>query len=243
MILQGLSEVDFIRGSFSLIFVLISWIIGLKILSNYFKYKERVYLSVSLTWLFLSASWVWPAINFLFKLLFNQGLDTFSYLILANFFIPLAILSWVYSFGSLVFPSWRNKMMIIFYLICIPYEVLLIIFLFINPELIGIEESPELVRRTPLTFYFAIFAIIVAFTLGILFAKASMKSKDPNIRWKGRFILIAFIFFTIGAALDSFSWENLLIIVFIRLLLILSSINYYFGFFLPDKVAKSLIKD
>ncbi len=130
-----------------------------------------------------------------------------------------------------------------FLIICEPYEILLIAFLFVNPDLIGVEVNPDIGQRSSLTLIFALFAIIVAFSTGVIFAKVSMNSKDVNVRWKGRFLLIAFLFFTIAAALDSFSWEELLIISIIRSLLILSSIFYYFGFFLPKQIANRLITE
>ncbi|MBD3253753.1 MAG: hypothetical protein GF383_01605 [Candidatus Lokiarchaeota archaeon] len=243
MILQNFTQVELVRGFLSFIFVVISFIIGTKISLNYFHYKVKQYLTLGLSWIFLSASWWWPTFNFIFLLFFNLGLDNFTYLILANVFIPIAILCWIYSFSTLVYPHFKTQIMIAFSVICIPYEILLIIFLIINPELVGVEISPNIIQRTPLTFYFAIFAIVIAFTTGIIFAKKSMNSEDPKIRWKGRFLLIAFIFFTFGAAMDSFSWENLILVFIIRLLLILSSINYYLGFFLPDSFADRLIKE
>lgn len=239
--LESLSEIEILRGSLSLIFVLISIIIGLKILSTYFKYQKKEFITVGLTWIFLSTSWWWPSFNFLSIFLFDQNLNIFSYLIMANFFIPLAIISWIYSVYKL---AYKNKIMLIsIFVICIAYEVLLFIFLFINPNLIGIEIAPNLVQRTSLTLGFAVFSILVALISGILMAKKIMVSEDRKIKLKGRFLIIALTFFTIGAVLDAISWTYLIIIFLIRLLLILSSIAFYFAFFLPERVAKVLIKE
>jgi len=239
--LESLSEIEILRGSLSLIFVLISIIIGLKILSTYFKYQKKEFITVGLTWIFLSTSWWWPSFNFLSIFLFDQNLNIFSYLILANFFIPLAIISWIYSVYKL---AYQNKIMLIsIFVICIAYEVLLFIFLFINPDLIGIEIAPNLVQRTNLTLGFAVFSITVALISGILMAKKTMVSEDRKIKLKGRFLIIALTFFTIGAVLDAITWTNLIIIFLVRLLLILSSISFYFAFFLPERIAKVLIKE
>ncbi len=239
--LESLNAIEILRGSLSLIFVVISVIIGLKILSTYFKYQKKEFITVGLTWIFLSTSWWWPSFNFLSNLLFDQDLSIFSYLILANFFIPLAIISWIYSIYKL---AYQNKIMIIsISVICVTYEILLFLFLFINPNLIGIEIEPGLVQRTSLTLTFAVFSIAVALISGILMAKKTLASEDRNIKWKGRFLIIAIVFFTIGAVLDAITWTNLIIIFFIRLLLILSSIAFYFAFFLPERVAKLITKE
>ncbi len=242
MAFTDLSYLDLLRGSLSLAFVIIALIIGLRILLKYFKFKNKVFISVSLTWIFLSASWWWPSFNFLNIGLFGFRLSNLSYLILANFFIPLAILFWIYSFSSLNLQN-KNKIIVaILGLISVLYEIVLFVLLFTYPDLIGVEITPGVISRTPLTLGFAIFAILIAFIMGIIFAFNSIKSDDPKIRWKGRFLLIAFIFFTLGAGLDAISWTNPIIVVMIRLLLILSSFAYYFGFFLPEKMANWLIK-
>ncbi len=242
MAFTDLSYLDLLRGSLSLAFVIISLIIGIRILLKYFSHKNKVFVSVSLTWIFLSASWWWPSFNFLTIGLFGFRLSNLSYLILANFFIPLAILFWIYSFSSLNLQNKNKIIVVILGVISFSYEILLFILLFTCPDLIGVEITPEIISRTPLTLGFAIFAIFIAFIMGIIFAINSMKDSDPKIRWKGRFLLIAFIFFTLGAGLDSISWTNPIIVVVIRLLLIISSFAYYFGFFLPEKMANWLIR-
>ena len=241
MAFTDLSYLDLLRGSLSLAFIIVALIIGIRIILKYFKYKNKVFVSVSLTWIFLSASWWWPSFNFLTIGLFGFGLSNLSYLILANFFIPLAILFWIYSFSSLNLQNKNKLIVVILGVISVSYEILLFILLFINPDLIGVEITPGIISRTPLTLGFALFAILLAFVTGIIFAISSIKSEDPKIRWKGRFLLIAFIFFTLGALFDSISWTNPIIVVIIRLLLITSSFAYYFGFFLPEKMANWLI--
>ena len=242
MAFTDLSYLDLLRGSLSLTFIIISLIIGLRILLKYFKYKNKVFITVSLTWIFLVTTWWWPSFNFLSMGFFGIRLSNLSYLILANFFIPLAILFWIYSFSSLNLQNKNKIIVVILGLISVLYEIVLFVLLFTYPDLIGVEITPGVISRTPLTLGFAIFAILIAFIMGIIFAFNSIKSDDPKIRWKGRFLLIAFIFFTLGAGLDAISWTNPIIVVMIRLLLILSSFAYYFGFFLPEKMANWLIK-
>jgi hypothetical protein len=108
--------------------------------------------------------------------------------------------------------------------------------------MIGVEITTNVVSRTPLTLGFAIFGIFIALVTGMILGLKTIKSEDPFIKWKGRFLLIAFILFTVGAALDAISWSNLIVIFLIRFILILSAISYYFGFFLPKKAADWLIK-
>jgi len=90
---------------------------------------------------------------------------------------------------------------------------------------------------------FQAFAILSALLTGVLFALKSFKSGDATIRWKGRFLLIAFISFSAAAILDSGFALGIIGVIIIRLLLISSAIEYYLGFLLPDRIAKRLIRN
>ncbi|TXT64935.1 MAG: conserved membrane protein of unknown function [Promethearchaeota archaeon] len=232
----------FVRGSFSLIFVIISILIGLRLISKYFQYGQKNFISVGLTWIFLSSSWWWSGFNFIANL-FNYSLSETSYLILSNGFIAPALVSWLYSFTTLAYEQWKQKILILSLGIAIPYEFILLILIFAQPTLIGWEVSENVISRTPLTLSVAIIAIVIALITGLIFSKNAMKSQDKEIKWKGRFLLLAFVLFTIGAGLDSVSWTSFFMIILIRLILIMSSIIYYIAFFLPDRVKKVLIKE
>ncbi|MFX1592548.1 MAG: hypothetical protein ACFFCL_07640, partial [Promethearchaeota archaeon] len=65
---MSLNLLDTVNGVFSLIFVVISIMVGLIILSRYYRYKERVYLYVGTTWMFISSSWWSSSISFLVAL-------------------------------------------------------------------------------------------------------------------------------------------------------------------------------
>ncbi|MHA1196178.1 MAG: hypothetical protein ACTSRH_07980 [Promethearchaeota archaeon] len=227
----------------SLIFIIIVFAIGFRILFKYFKYKKIEFITIGLTWIFLSSAWWWGVLNFLEILIFNIRASSFLYLILANFFVPWALLSWIYSLTCLIYQNKKKLLLAIFSIICISYEILLIVLLIINPSMIGVEINPNVVSRTALTLSFSIFAIIVAVITGLFLASHLIKSTDQRTKIRGFFLLSAFLLLTAGAALDSFSWTNLIIIAIIRTLLILSSIAYYFGFFLPERIAKLIIKE
>jgi uncharacterized membrane protein HdeD (DUF308 family) len=89
---------------------------------------------------------------------------------------------------------------------------------------------------------FQVFAILLALITGIIFSRHSLQSNEQKIRLKGKFLRIAFISFTVGAIVDSlFATESITLII-ARLILASSAIEYYLGFFLPEKLAQRLIK-
>jgi len=239
--IEDLNELEIVSGSFSLVFVIISIIIGFMLISKYFSLKNRTLLTVGLSWIFLSSSWWSRSISFLTIIFFDFALDAFLYLFLLNAFIPISILCWIYSFFSLIEYDSKKRISIAYLIICIVYEVFLIIFLFTYPEIIGSVQFFS-ANGGPLSIAFQIFAIFSFLITGIIFARKSLESNDPKIQLKGKILLVAFISFTIAALYEAIMPLTPLSLALIRILLISSAVEYFFGFFLPDRLADLLIK-
>jgi hypothetical protein len=241
--LESLTELEILLGSFTLTLTLISFIVGLKILLKYFSYKQKEYITVGLTWIFLSSAWWGSSFSFLFIILFNTPLDAFTFLLLGNAFIPVAICCWMYSFCKLAYPNLKKKLLPIYFTICILYEIFLIIFLLIDPKIIGTLEGNFYSQPNLYAMIFQVFGVLTTIITGVLFSRNSMRSDDPRIRLKGKFLLIAFISFTIGALFDAAIPLTPITLVIVRLILISSAFEYYLGFLLPDRIANWLTQN
>ena len=132
MKIQDLNQLELLHGTFTLIFIVISILIGIRILLKYFTYEQKEFITVGLAWIFLSSGWWGSGFSFLSILLVQQTLDQFSYLFLGNVFIPVAIICWIYSFTSLAYEHLKKKLLVIYILICIIFEIYLIISLIIE---------------------------------------------------------------------------------------------------------------
>lgn len=239
---EQFTDLDVIRAIFALAFILISFIIGLKILSKYHSTKRKDVISVGLTWIFLSSPW-WPLpITFILAYVFNSGLDSLLYRYIMSAFIPLALICWVYSFNRLIYLGSKKFLSYIYLIICVVYSLIYHVLFFTNPDLISIYRGGFQFMNTLFIYIFFIFTIITAIITGSLFGIMSAKSEDIKIRWKGRFLFLAIMVFIIGALLDTFSFGNVIIQTIARLVLIFSSIFYYLGFFFPDKIVRRLTK-
>lgn len=241
-----LSTMDIFRAISTLIFVVISILVGLRILLNYFRHKRKELITVGLTWIFVSSAW-WPlAFGFLSILFFNYLFDPRIYLFLMNGFSAFALICWIYSISVLTYPHLKKQLVSIFGVICGVYEVLLITLLCIDPKFIATWESGFdgfSYSRTWLPNMFYIFVVLTTLITAILFCLKSLKSENPTVRWKGRFLLLGFITFIVASAFEIFSAGLRLLQAIIRIILILAAIEYYLGFFLPDWVKNVLIKD
>ena len=68
------------------------------------------------------------------------------------------------------------------------------------------------------------------------------KDECQEIKLKGRFLLAAFISWTIGAIMDAALQPNIITLTIARLILISSALEFYTGFLLPEKVKKIFLK-
>jgi hypothetical protein len=238
---EELTYYEIVHGLFALIFVIISLIIGLKILLKGFSLNRKEFITVGLTWILLASPWWSVSLSFIFIIFFSYAIEPLLYMILANIFVPIALICWIYSFCTFTYPSLKRKLLLIYLIIGTVYELVFFVFLSIDPQLIATQVSVFYSRRTPFTASIHVIGIITALITGILFAKESFKSEDLKIKWKGKFLLLAFISFSFGAFIEAVFPRNPLVLVIVRLILILSSIEYYLGFFLPERLANLLI--
>ncbi len=217
--------------------MIISLIVGFKIISKSFKVpeKKKGFITVGLTYIFLSSAYWGVTFSFLLITIMDITLTAFLYIFIANAFIFLAVIFWLYSFfqfkgvkhGKLLWP-------ICLLILCI-YEVIFLVFIFSDYKLIAVMTSKFDSKRSSFTLLFDIMAIVVSCGTGVIFSLDSLKSIKPRVRWKGRFLALAFISFAVGAFLDAAIRLNATALVIARLILSFSAISYYLGFFFPGK--------
>lgn len=246
--------VDVLQGSFSLIFVIISLIIGLTIFSKYFEHKTRLFILVGLSWIGISIPWVPDSTSFLMKLFVQEFLPKGWYFVIGNAFLPIALLAWLIAYTDMIKKKAQKKVIVITVIYSILFEIVFFSFLFIDIDLIG-EINPS----RPFTVDFGIFIttylliiILVMVVTGVIFAQKSVKSDDREVRVKGKLLRAAFITFAVAAILDSLlgtifedPTDPLLavMVVVVRILLIFSALEFYGGFLLPRWMSSIFIKN
>lgn len=238
---MALSELELLIGSFGLIWVFIAMIIGVRIITKAISHSRNELITVGLTWIFMSSAWWGVALQFITYGFFNYKLSAFQYLFIANVFIPIALICWIYSFCNIINPKLKKNFFLIILVFFIVWEIFLLISLFIDTELVGTIEGTFDSTHSKIQLIFVVSAIVIFLCTGVFFSIKSIKIDDPEIKWKGLFLLIAWCSFTIGALLDAALPLTAITLIIVRLILISSSIEFYLGFFLPEKLAKRLI--
>ena len=240
---MALDALDIVNGIFSIIFVVISLLVGIIIFSKYLQYKEKIYLFVGVTWILISEPW-WPSsLSFIIAINDKVGLSENLYFLIGNIFIPITIIIWLIAFTEFLYTEKRKLILMIFPLYGIVFEILFFVFLSINPDLIGELNPPVDVNYKSFIMISLISFLLIVVITGFMFANLSLKSDDPEVRLKGKLLIFAFISFSVGALLDSSIPLIAPLIIITRLILILSALAWYGGFILPRWMRKIFLKN
>ncbi|MBD3197015.1 MAG: hypothetical protein GF317_18320 [Candidatus Lokiarchaeota archaeon] len=240
--LESLTEKDIYHGISCIIIVIISTIIGIRILLAYLKYRQKEHITVGLTYVFLLSPYWGGAISFFTVLLANYALDPQLYIFITSAFLPIALISWIYSVSNLIYKNKKRLIIGIFAAIVVVFEIFLMIFLFTEYTIIGEMRGPINSMSNDFLLIFQLFTIASMEITGLHFAIGSIKSNTPTVKLRGYFLLIGWLVILIASLIDAILFFTPLMMLIIRLLLISGTIFWYFGFFLSEKMVNKISK-
>ena len=191
--------VDIFHGSFSLVFVIISFVIGFTIFSKYFKMKNRLLILVGLTWVFLSFPWLPESLSFLVTLIIQAPLPNEWYFIIGNVFIPIALISWVIAYTDMINKEKQKLAVCLILVFSIVFEIMFFTLFFIDIGLIGVYTTLFSAKLGIFLIIFHFITMLIILITGLKFAAKSIKSEDKDVRLKGKLLRGAFITFTIAS--------------------------------------------
>ncbi len=227
-----------INGLFSLLFVIFSLIIGLKIALKFREYKQRTFILIGITWIGMSKPWWGSSIGFLVYLINGVGISIFLYILINFSFISLIIIVWLVALNDLT--SLKKFKVIIgaFIIYAIIFEALILYFLATDISILGVLTDPVNIDLGLFLIVYLLLDLVIFIISGFYFAFKSLKSDKPEIKLKGKFLLLAFLIYLIGAAI-----ETVLSFPPSRLILVLSAIMFYIGFMMPEIIKKRFLKE
>ena len=226
-----------------MIYAVFGILIGLVIASRYRtrKKSELLYIGISLS--FASVPYIGSGISLFMVIFLDRFLNDSISLFISYGFNGFAIIAWVSGISILLAPNSRKRNTIIFALICLPYEIFLIIALMIDPGLVGTRESTFSMDPTLIVTLFTIFVLITILVTMGLFIRECSRASDLKVRWKGRLLLVATLLLVIGSFIDVITEPTLITILIGRSILLARLVFSYFGWLMPNIVANWLIKD
>ncbi|MHA2397573.1 MAG: hypothetical protein ACXADU_01620 [Promethearchaeota archaeon] len=248
--------VDVLHGTFSLLFVIISFIIGVTILSKYFKKKNRLLVLVGLTWIGLSFPWLPDSVSFIMNLFIQQTLSTEWYFIIGNVLLPVPLITWILAYSDMISRDRKKVYTSLVLAGSAVFEIIFFALLFIDVNLLGTMTSTFSTDFGIFLTVSLFLTLIIMLVTGLKFAGNSIRSDEKEIRLKGKLLRAAFISFTIAAILEKSARSIMLGLVFdnptnpilstmlavVRTLLVLSAFEFYGGFLLPRWMENILSK-
>ena len=236
MAVSDLTTIEFIEGLFALLTLIITILIGIGMIYKFNKSNNKQLIPIGVFWAMMGTPWVSASINFIMYIFFDFGLTGIMYIAIAASPYPITLLIWIRSYGKLMELKRRKLLFYIYCIIAIFFYILFFGFLFSgDPNLIalvGTLDGKFNIRFGIVVFTLGSFGFLSIFFTGVHFSLKTMKIDDKIIKWKGRFMLMAFTFYTIGVLSDSvvptvYSYFT----AFFRSLVIMSGILFYLAFF------------
>ncbi|HDZ18802.1 hypothetical protein LCGC14_1989510 [marine sediment metagenome] len=246
MLFVELDNLTQLSGLFAVLTVSISWMYGLIVLFKAIKLKKKVLFHFYFAIIFIMSPWYPSALGYIYWLITNEEIVYSVYVLIGTIGTPLALYAWLQIYMPALHKNQKGKAVWIIICLSIVFYIYLTVFLFLAPDapvegLIGIKRSAIDIDYKGFVLVFLAFSLLVSTITGNDFSIASLKIKDnPVTRWKGRFLILSFNLFAIGAIGDGFLPLTPPTLIIFRLFLMLSSTFYYLGFMLPKWLRKLL---
>ncbi len=235
---MALNLTEIINGSLGLVLVIISFLVAVRILTKYFQTKERIFILVGLSWIGVVSPWYSSSGAFFYYLFTQSEISDALYLFLGLFFIPITITIWVVAVSYLLNIKKKKLLWIVYIVLGTIFEIFLLFSIFTdNLGLLMTERVGTFDISYSITVIVYLFINMLTFFIaGILFAKESLSSGNKELKLKGKFLLLAFLIYLIGAILDGTLQLTAGSLIITRILLMISAILFYLGFFFPNFV-------
>ena len=239
---------EMIQGIFSTIFVVVTIYIGLIFISKYIEHKNRNLLIFGLFWIGAATFFIAIPLQF-FLIPFGITTHDFTYLITMYVPLPIMTFGWLTSITSLLYFRRRILFLRVFALVTILYEIIFFSLFFIQPSLIAWRSGYFYMEMSPLGIFYVLSLCVFILIPGVMFGNSSLDSKDPEIKMKGRLIIISIMIFGVGALMDIFFPPleldlvlKAVLTIIARILMSSSGILFYVGFMLPSWSKKILFR-
>ena len=237
-----LTPIEAVQGIFTLIFITISIILGLKISLKYFKFKRREFFLAGFTMILMVTPYFSSVVDFI--MILWLGIQSSVIVVYIGItLVAIASLTWMTLITDLLYKEKQKIILSIIFAQLIIFEIFVVYAIIVEPTLILIPYGERYYREAPILIGYYIFFLLLFLITGFLFARETLKSSNKEIRLKGKFLIIALISYVIGAVLDFAFEATALTVALARLIQISAFTEFYLGFTLPEFVKKLLIKE
>lgn len=236
-----LLPLDYANGIICIIMTSIGIFLGFLMIKKYIKSRDNSVLFMGLC-LICITSFFWGAIGtFISILITGKALSIQVYFILTSFLTHVAGLLWLIVFTNTVCKDKQKLILSIMTIYLVLHRILFLYFLLVDPSNIGYPSETPLQMRPNMIWNLvnAITIIITLITASIFFIQ-SIKFKEPEIRFKALFFLLALISYCVGVIISLVFSLNIYTLFLIAILFLSGFLEIYIAFTMP-KWLKRLI--
>jgi hypothetical protein len=166
---------------------------------------------------------------------------------------PLQLFFWILAFNTLVLKTKQSRMIMlgITIIIIIILQIMFFILLFQNPANIGVIEKGLYTVFTDFGYLYGILPYFIFFSTAVWFTIISIRSKKPDIRLKGKFLMLAIISAIItlilsviqNYALQVGLVQFIVVAIITQSIRVLFGILMYIGITLPDSIKRRFLSE
>ena len=231
-------------GIFTLIYIIVTWLIALKMIAKYFEIKEKIFLYAGTAYSGAAIPWTGVALNFISIVFFDTIPSMELHFFVHGVIPPFTLWLWIVTNLKLsnVKPKKQKIIIGISFVITIIFQIIYISIIFTDTTILGTLINEIQVDYAPFSELYLLIMAIIMISLGIRLGLRSMKSDIKRVRLKGKLIVYSFILATFTFALEIFV-PIITIIILARFLVAFTSILFYGGFVLPKWMEKLLLKE
>ena len=230
-------------GIFTLFYIVIVFIVGIRILARYFQIKNKTFLYAGVGFIGIAFPWSGVALNFISYVFFNITLPMKLHFFLHGGMSAVFLFFWLMAILNLtgMKSSKREKFLIILGIIALLVEIMYLSIIFYDTEILGVlinEIQVDYARFNEIYLLTEMFIILIS---GFWLTKKSLKSDDKRIKLKGKLLLYGFLLFPIASVLEVLV-PVIPIIILARILVIITMFLIYGGLILPKWMEKLFSK-
>lgn len=233
-----LTQIEFLNGIFAIFIVMTFYFIGLRLISKYFRLKERKILYLGVAIPFMGNMWLAISITYLSILITGNSITPELYFLIGYGF-PLGIVFWLILISELMYKNKQKLIISVYAIYWVIMEIIFFLLLFSDSSQLGVFNRPLTPVLGPFLAIRSLIILIILLITGILFYHESHKSDNSEVKLKGTLFLLGLIFFITGAITFVITG-----IAFVPLIFFIpSAFLVYVALILPDWMKKRFLKE
>ncbi len=239
-----LLPLDYANGIITIIIISIGIFLGLLMIKKYIRYKENTLLFMGLC-LICITSFFWGVLGaFISILITGKGLSIQVYFMLSSILSHVSAILWLIAFTNTIYKDKQKLILSFMTVYTVLHRTIFIYFLLVDPSNMGYPSDTPLHFRPNMIWNFVnAIAIIITLITAIIFFKESRKAKDPEIRFKGLFFLLAIVSYCMGIIISLVFSLNIYTLFIVAIIFLSAFLEIYFAFGMPKWFKKLIASD